>query len=105
MPNACTIMWLTCFDRPACESQRGVSRNHMQVRLQNDGPVTILLDSDDRNRPRRGLAVPPHAAEQTPQVGDLAAVGYVVPRHLTQSGAYGTRFGHRGKHYLGLQLL
>ena len=27
---------------------------HMQVRLQNDGPVTILLDSADRQRSRRG---------------------------------------------------
>lgn len=26
----------------------------MQVRLENDGPVTILLDSADRHRPRRG---------------------------------------------------
>ena len=26
----------------------------MQVRLENDGPVTIILDSDDRHRPRRG---------------------------------------------------
>lgn len=32
----------------------GRFQEHMQVRLQNDGPVTILLDSDDRNRPRRG---------------------------------------------------
>ena len=26
---------------------------HMQVRIQNDGPVTILLDSADRQRSRR----------------------------------------------------
>ena len=26
----------------------------MQVRLENDGPVTIILDSADRHRPRRG---------------------------------------------------
>mgnify|MGYP001563872276 FL=1 len=26
---------------------------YMQVRLQNDGPVTLLLDSADRHRPRR----------------------------------------------------
>ena len=26
---------------------------YMQVRLQNDGPVTIMLDSADRQRPRR----------------------------------------------------
>ena len=32
----------------------GRFQEYMQVRLQNDGPVTILLDSSDRNRPRRG---------------------------------------------------
>lgn len=26
---------------------------HMIVELENDGPVTIILDSDDRHRPRR----------------------------------------------------
>ena len=32
----------------------GHFQEYMQVRLQNDGPVTILLDSDDRHRSRRG---------------------------------------------------
>ena len=32
----------------------GVFQEHMQVLLQNDGPVTIMLDSADRQRPRRG---------------------------------------------------
>ena len=32
----------------------GVFQEHMRVSLQNDGPVTILLDSADRQRPRRG---------------------------------------------------
>ena len=32
----------------------GRFQEHMQVRLQNDGPVTILLDSADRQRSRRG---------------------------------------------------
>lgn len=32
----------------------GRFQEYMQVRLQNDGPVTLLLDSADRNRPRRG---------------------------------------------------
>ena len=27
---------------------------HMTVSIQNDGPVTIMLDSSDRGRPRRG---------------------------------------------------
>lgn len=32
----------------------GEFQAYMQVRLQNDGPVTLMLDSEDRNRPRRG---------------------------------------------------
>jgi D-tyrosyl-tRNA(Tyr) deacylase len=32
----------------------GRFQEYMQVRLENDGPVTILLDSADRQRPRRG---------------------------------------------------
>ena len=31
----------------------GRFQEYMQVLLQNDGPVTIMLDSADRNRPRR----------------------------------------------------
>jgi D-tyrosyl-tRNA(Tyr) deacylase len=31
----------------------GRFQEYMQVRLQNDGPVTLLLDSADRHRPRR----------------------------------------------------
>ncbi len=31
----------------------GVFQEYMQVRLQNDGPVTLLLDSADRYHPRR----------------------------------------------------
>ncbi|MBC7352277.1 MAG: D-tyrosyl-tRNA(Tyr) deacylase [Thermogutta sp.] len=32
----------------------GRFREHMEVELLNDGPVTILLDSDELSRPRRG---------------------------------------------------
>lgn len=32
----------------------GVFQEYMQVSLQNDGPVTLLLDSADRHTPRRG---------------------------------------------------
>ena len=32
----------------------GRFQEYMQVRLQNDGPVTLLIDSTDRQRPRRG---------------------------------------------------
>ena len=32
----------------------GRFQEHMQVRLENDGPVTLMLDSADRELPRRG---------------------------------------------------
>ena len=32
----------------------GQFQQHMQVTLQNDGPVTFMLDSTDRQKPRRG---------------------------------------------------
>ena len=31
----------------------GRFQEHMQVSLENDGPVTLMLDSEDRQRPRR----------------------------------------------------
>ena len=34
--------------------ETGRFQAHMEVSLVNDGPVTIMLDSDDRDRPRRG---------------------------------------------------
>lgn len=34
--------------------ERGVFGAHMKVRLENDGPVTLLIDSDDLEAPRRG---------------------------------------------------
>ena len=34
--------------------ETGRFQAHMAVSLVNDGPVTIMLDSDDRDRPRRG---------------------------------------------------
>jgi len=32
----------------------GEFQEHMLVSLQNDGPVTLILDSTDRQKPRRG---------------------------------------------------
>ena len=32
----------------------GTFREHMRLALENDGPVTLMLDSADRQRPRRG---------------------------------------------------
>ena len=34
--------------------ETGRSGEHMQVEIQNDGPVTLMIDSADRSRPRRG---------------------------------------------------
>ena len=34
--------------------ETGVFQTHMVVSIENDGPVTIWLDSTDRRRPRRG---------------------------------------------------
>lgn len=34
--------------------ETGRFQAHMTVSIQNDGPVTIMLDSSDRGRPRRG---------------------------------------------------
>lgn len=34
--------------------ETGRFRQHMMVELTNDGPVTIMLDSADREQPRRG---------------------------------------------------
>ena len=42
------------LQRQGVKVATGRFQEYMQVRLQNDGPVTILLDSADRQRPRRG---------------------------------------------------
>jgi D-tyrosyl-tRNA(Tyr) deacylase len=39
--------------RAGFKVETGRFQEYMQVRLQNDGPVTLLLDSADRRRPRR----------------------------------------------------
>jgi D-tyrosyl-tRNA(Tyr) deacylase len=44
---------LDLFRRTGLKVETGRFQAHMQVRLQNDGPVTLLLDSDDRHRARR----------------------------------------------------
>ena len=41
------------FQQAGLKVATGCFQEHMQVRLQNDGPVTILLDSADRQRSRR----------------------------------------------------
>jgi len=42
------------FRQAGLKVATGRFQEYMQVRLENDGPVTILLDSADRHRPRRG---------------------------------------------------
>ena len=42
------------FRQAGIKVATGRFQEYMQVRLENDGPVTIILDSSDRQRPRRG---------------------------------------------------
>lgn len=42
------------FQQAGLKVATGRFQEYMQVLLQNDGPVTLLLDSADRARPRRG---------------------------------------------------
>ena len=42
------------FRQTGLKVDTGQFQEYMQVRLQNDGPVTLLLDSIDRHRSRRG---------------------------------------------------
>ena len=42
------------FEKAGITVATGRFREHMQVSLENDGPVTLMLDSADRQRPRRG---------------------------------------------------
>ena len=41
------------FRETQLKVETGRFQEYMQVRLENDGPVTIMLDSADRQRPRR----------------------------------------------------
>jgi len=40
------------FEATGVSVQRGIFRSQMQVNLVNDGPVTIMIDSEDRNTDR-----------------------------------------------------
>lgn len=42
------------FRQTGLKVETGRFQAHMLVSIQNDGPVTIMLDSADRERPRRG---------------------------------------------------
>ena len=41
------------FQEKGLHVATGVFQEYMQVTLQNDGPVTLMLDSADRHRPRK----------------------------------------------------
>ena len=41
------------FQQTGLPVATGEFQAYMQIRLENDGPVTLLLDSADRSRPRR----------------------------------------------------
>ena len=45
---------LDAFRDTGLTVETGRFQAYMNVAIHNDGPVTIMLDSDDRNRPRRG---------------------------------------------------
>ena len=42
------------FKETGLKVETGRFQEHMFVEIHNDGPVTVLLDSADRDRPRRG---------------------------------------------------
>ena len=42
------------FEQTGLRVQTGMFQAHMAVSIHNDGPVTIMLDSADRHRARRG---------------------------------------------------
>ena len=44
---------LELFRQTGLKVESGQFQAHMQVQLQNDGPVTLMLDSADRHRSRR----------------------------------------------------
>ena len=45
---------VTLFRETGLRVETGRFQQHMLVDLQNDGPVTLMVDSADRHRPRRG---------------------------------------------------
>ena len=45
---------LSLFEQTGLKVQTGQFQAHMLVSIQNDGPVTIMIDSADRHRPRKG---------------------------------------------------
>ena len=55
-PDRAVVMFdltLDAFRATGLTVATGEFQAHMDVAIHNDGPVTIMLDSQDRNRPRR----------------------------------------------------
>ena len=55
-PDAAEVLYekvVEMFKGRGLKVETGTFGEYMQVELVNDGPVTIMLDSADRNRPRR----------------------------------------------------
>ena len=56
-PEPATVLFdhtLRLFEQTGLKVQTGRFQAHMLVSIHNDGPVTIMVDSADRQRPRRG---------------------------------------------------
>ena len=57
LPEPATVLFeqtLRLFEQTGLNVQTGRFQAHMLVSIHNDGPVTIMIDSADRHRPRRG---------------------------------------------------
>ena len=56
-PNEATRLFervVALFKETGLKVETGTFQAHMAVALVNDGPVTLMLDTADRERPRRG---------------------------------------------------
>lgn len=56
-PEPATLLFdqtLRLFEQTGLRVQTGRFQAHMLASIHNDGPVTIMIDSADRQRPRRG---------------------------------------------------
>ena len=57
LPEPATVLFdqtLRLFEQTGLNVQTGRFQAHMLVSIHNDGPVTIMVDSADRQRSRRG---------------------------------------------------
>jgi len=52
-PNPSSSSFVAYLRETGLTVETGRFQQHMLVRINNDGPVTIIIDSEDRQRPRR----------------------------------------------------